>query len=253
MSVETGQTQRIMNSDLEKLINLQVKDSDIARKEALLKILPDEIKKSYSSAQDAKTALEEFDNTNEANSRLSRDLEAQVEDHKEKIAQSKSKLPTVKTNVEYRALLKEQDNFEKKIVQLEEKQLELMEILESDSGARGSLEKVYNEEEGKFKIIQKEKEAAIEEVKAALERLIEERQGIIDGITPDIYANYEKVMRARDGIGVARIADMLCQGCNQTIPPREYYEIKSSDKIHQCPHCSRFLYYEAEKTDSEET
>ncbi len=252
MSVETGQTQKVMNADLEKLISLQVKDSDIARKQTLLKTLPDEIKKSYSSAQEAKTALEGFDNKQEANSRLSRELEAEVEDHKEKIAQSKTKLPTVKTNVEYRALLKEQENFAKKIIQLEEKQLELMETLESDSGVRASLEKIYNEEESKFKIIQKEKEAAIEEVKAALDKLIKERKEIIGGITPNIYASYEKVMRARDGIGVAKIADMLCEGCNQTIPPREYYEIKSSDKIHQCPHCSRFLYYEEEIEATEE-
>lgn len=251
MSIETGQTQRIMNADLEKLVSLQVIDSNIARKEVLLHTLPDEIRKSYSSAQEAKTALEEFDNKQAANSKFSRDLEAEVEDFKEKIAQSKTKLPTVKTNVEYRALLKEQDNFEKKIGQAEEKQLELMESLESESGNRGDLEKTFNEEEAKFKIIEKEKNAAIEEVKATLDKLIEERKAIINGITPNIYTSYEKLLQARDGIGVAKVLDMLCNGCNQSIPPAEYYEIKSSDKIHRCPHCNRFLYYQEEATAAE--
>jgi len=240
----------IMNPDLEKLIYLQTVDSNIARKENLLKTLPEEISRYGKTTESAEKALKDFDEETDGFSKQRRELESEVEDVKVKIANSKTKLPTVKTNVEYRAILKEEQTLGKMIDNLEEKQLELMEKQDGRAEQRVPLEQAFKNAQSEFQVIRKEKEAAMEKVKTALEKLNTERKELVASVTPSIFRAYEKALKARQGVGVAQVANMLCQGCNQLIPPAEYYSIKSTDKLHKCPHCNRFLYHKPEENEN---
>lgn len=252
MSVEIDQSKIRRNPDLDNLIRLQKIDSEIALNEELLKSLPDQISKCYSECETAQNNLKDFDEKQEEDKKLSIELEKEVEDINVKITNDEAKLPSIKTNVEYRAIIKEQGNYKKKIITLEEKQLELMESLETRGSERVALEKVSHAEEEKFQIVKSEKEAAIIKVKAALDKLNERRESIITNIDPSTLGAYENVSGARDGVGVSIVRDQLCKGCNQIIPPQLYYIIKSSEGIHRCPHCNRFLYFEDEATAVEE-
>jgi len=239
-----------MNADLERLVSLQKLDSEIARKSNLLKTLPEEINRHGADLDKAKAALKTHDDAVEAEKKGRRDLEREVEVTKDSIAKSKSKLPGVKTNVEYRAILKEIENFEAQIKQLEDKELELMEKMEGGGNLRKPLEDKVKEEEQKFKVIKTEKEAAIQELTVEAERLTAERKATIEGISSNVLTDYERILKARDGMGVALVSERLCMGCNQLVPPQLYYLIRTTDEIYKCPHCSRFLYHEAKETEN---
>lgn len=250
MSVETESVKGDMNADLLRLISLQKLDSEMLRKEKLLKTLPEEIKQSYSDCEIAKENLKAYDTEAEADKKLQRELESEIEDIREKIAKDKVKLHDVKTNVEYRAILKEEANYEKRIKKIEDRQLELMEKFENRGDSRAKLESILKEEEKKFAIVKKEKNEAIKHVEQKLEELKKKRGSTISDITSSVFKRYENLLKSREGLGVTTVVDRLCSGCNQLIPPQLYYMVRTSDKIYQCPHCSRYLYF-IEPEDSE--
>lgn len=239
-----------MNADLERLIQLQKLDEEILRKTRLLESLPNEIKHLNVEVETARNGLKAFDAQVEADKKAKRDLEREVEVAKDQIAKDKGKLTAVKTNVEYRAILKELENFDKKIRALEDRELEIMEKLEGSQNARKAVEENAKEAEKRAKVVVAEKESAIGELKKRMDALLADRGSLVSGISGSIISSYEKTLKARDGVGVTRIKDMICSGCNQMVPPQLYYQIKSSDDIYKCPHCSRYLYFQPEEAES---
>jgi len=235
-----------IHPDLERLVELQKLDTQILRKQKILAALPQEIKRGYANCEAAKAALKAFDATLEADSKKRRDLERGVEELKEKIIKDKSKLPSVKTNVEYTAINKELANYAKQIDQLEEEELLLMEAADGRQEERKAFVARLEEEEKSFAVVKREKEAGIKALEADLEELIGVRKSTNAAIDPQLLASYEKLLKARDGVGVARAQDSVCSACHQAIQRQLYYNVRDSGELITCPHCSRYLYYQAE-------
>ncbi|MBI5816114.1 MAG: hypothetical protein HZB29_10970 [Nitrospinae bacterium] len=238
-----------MNADLERLVRLQKLDTEIARKSAILKSLPEEINRHGATLEEAKSRLTVFDTSVDEDKKKRRELEREVETAKDSIAKSKGKLPNLKTNVEYRAALKEVETFEQKIKELEDAQLELMMKMEDLGALRKPLEERVKAEEVKFNVVKTEKEAAMAELSRIIDKVKSERDGVVGGISATVLSDYERVQKARDGLGVALVTERLCQGCNQMVPPQLYYQLRTTDDIYKCPHCSRFIYHEAEESE----
>ncbi len=248
---DVGGASHKMNADIDALIAIQKIDSEIARKTRLAdKILPEELEKIREDHRNAEQKLENFEKQLEEENKRRRDLESAVEDTKSNIAKAKQKLPEVKTNVEYRAILKELDNFEKKIVAMEDEQIGLMETIEEKSSEKERLVREAAAEEKKFNAIRAEKEDGIKSLKNRIAELQTQRKSILNGITPSILNNYEKISKQRNGVGITNVVDGSCQGCYQLITPQLYYLLRTSEGIFQCPHCNRYLYYIPEEEKS---
>jgi hypothetical protein len=245
---EKAQLER--NANLDGLIKLQKLDSEIARlSEILDKTLPSEIEELCSSFSNAKEALEKHNQELESIAKIRRDLEASVDDTAVSIAKTKQKLTEVKTNVEYRAVLNEQENLERKIIAIEDRQLELMESAETLMAERNVLNSEAESEERRFQSKKAEKELEMTKLKEQLVVLVLDRKQIKHSIEQDVLAQYERVVKSRNGIGISQVLDRTCQGCYQTIQPQLYYQIRTTGSIYQCPHCDRYLYHNESKND----
>ena len=243
-----------MNADLERLVRLQRLDEEIARKSALLEIeLPREIEKLRAAFQSASDALKNHDAELAGLAKRRRELEMEADTARESIKKSKQKLNEVKTNVEYRAILKESETLETRIREVEDRQLEVMEAAETRAKDRAALDKGAKEEEARYQREKVEREKAMAQLKEALAALKQERSSLTGEVSPDILATYEKVSRQRNGIGIAPVADRSCAACHQLIPPQLYYQIRTTGEIHQCPHCNRFLYFIPPATEGAES
>ncbi len=242
----SGPEENRINPELAKLIDLQRLDTEILRKKNLLAKLPLEIEESYSECEEAKSKLADFDESLKNESKTRRELEREVESIKDKITKDNAKLGVVKTNVEYTAMLKELENYKNRITELEDKELELMEAAEGHSGERSVLEKAFKEEEASFAVVKKEKEQAIAELEKLVAELVNKRSGVISEIDATVLGAYERILKARDGVGVAEVKDMTCLACHQFIPPQLFYHVKETEELFTCPHCSRYLYYNHE-------
>jgi predicted nucleic acid-binding Zn-ribbon protein len=57
--------------------------------------------------------------------------------------------------------------------------------------------------------------------------------------------------RSRDGIAVAEVKNGACSACFMSLRPQMLVELKTTDKLITCESCTRILYIEQKKEQSE--
>lgn len=238
-----------MNAELQKLIDLQKLDQEISEFEGALASIPNQIQ---SATAEMAALTKEIEQTREVIASMQKSrkqLEKDAQSENDHMAKTKTKLPLVKTNKEYTAIVAEIGSVKEKITNIEDKELEIMEALEIKEGEIPAIEARFKEEEGNFKEYKTKKEAEAERVKTELQDARDKRQGQIGSITPEWAKNYNKITSHRDGIAVVRLLENVCQGCFQVVLPQVVIEVKMGTGIHPCPHCSRFLFWVEESEE----
>ena len=124
-------------------------------------------------------------------------LEADAQGENDHMAKTKTKLPLVKTNREYTAILAEIDSIKEKISSMEDKELEIMESLEVKAGELPAIESRFKEEENNFREYKAKKEAEAERVQGEREVVKGRRQGILGTIEPKRLELYNRILKRR--------------------------------------------------------
>jgi uncharacterized protein len=229
---------------LQQLVLLQGLDDEIAEHKNNLAEIPLQIDSARTELEERKkifsTAKEELD----ALQKKRKDLELEVQGENDHMAKVKTKLPAVKTNKEYTAILSEVDSVKEKISALEDKELEVMEILEEKLKAMPGIEKICKEEDASFQEYKTKKDAELKRKKQELDSYLSKRESVSVQIEKVVLGRYEKVSKSRDGRAVVLLRDNICQGCFQQILPQMVIDVKVGESIKQCSNCIRFLYWE---------
>jgi len=178
-----------------------------------------------------------------ANHKERKTCEGDIQMQEQKISKLKDQMVQAKTNEQYRAFQNEIDFCQKEIRKSEDRILELM-------GESEPLEKNVKAAEGALKDekaqVETEKQVARERTavdQKASNELNEERAGMVAQVAPATYQLYERVRKARKGIGVAETAEGRCSACQMTVRPQFMQELKKGDRIMSCESCQRILYY----------
>ena len=137
----------IPNEQLRFLVQIQEKDSRISEIAEKQKVLPDIIVTLEREEVNLSEAVTDHDNA----SKERRDLEGRLKDAEEKVRKLKGRIPEIKTNKEYQALLKEIELAGQEKSDIEEKILILMEKIDVLTAVRTAKERIVAEEERKFK------------------------------------------------------------------------------------------------------
>src|ERR1051325_11226675 len=124
-----------MTPDLERLIELEKVDREVARLSDEVAALPKRVAAIEEKLAEHKAAVEKAKARIKSNEASRRQLEADIKGLQEKIAKYRSQSSSVKTNEEYRALMHEVEFAEKQISGCEDKILELMIGLETEEKA----------------------------------------------------------------------------------------------------------------------
>jgi hypothetical protein len=241
-----------LHPDLKAVIELQQIDQRIAELTAQIDSLPTQM-------QTLEAQLNEFIHTSEerkqrlaANQKERRELEAEIQSITTRISKHKDQLYEVKTNEQYRAMLKEIEGEEAKIRKIEDQLLEEMieaEQLEKhihDAAARLDGEKARVA--GEVKQLQALRQTDVEE----RERLETQRQTDAAGLSAGVLDLYER-MRARRGQAVAEVREDFCTACNVRLRPQLFNEVRGNQALLTCENCNRILYYvEPPPTESAE-
>lgn len=172
-----------------------------------------------------------------------RELEREIEDTDEKIKQNQVRQLQVKTNEEYRALLKENDYLKKSNAQREDEILALMEDLERTSAENESLKVWLEEKRETLSVKREEIEAWMAQCLKDQTPLDMERSSLVKDIPKEMERLYQRIFKARQGRAIAPIISGICQECHMQIPPQDYNELQRNEKIMVCPHCDRILYW----------
>ncbi len=240
-----------MNVQLQRLVNLQELDIEISDQNKILGMIPKQISKGESELEEKKgklnSVLEVIESLKKNRSQLEQDVVAE-NDH---MAKTKAKLPNIKTNKEYSALLSEVDAIKEKISGIEERELEIMEELEEKEKEIPGLKSEFEGYEKDFLIYKKQKEEEQTRVQKELDEMNKNRDELIQSIDPPLVRHYVNVIKLRGDRAVVLLEGEICQGCFHQIRPQLAIEIKKGEDLNHCQYCDRYLYW-VPKTETEE-
>lgn len=232
-----------MHPDLKAVVEVQQLDHQAAGLTVLIDSLPKQIQTLQSQLDDFIHAHEDRKKRLAANLKERKDLEGETKVIQEKITKHKDQLYQVKTNEQYRAMLKEIEGEEGNIRKIEDQILEKM--IESEEIQKHVQEAAARLEGEKARVAEEIKQLQDERQKDLDEReRLQARRGEIAGVlSGSVLELYERIRTYRTGAAVAEVRDGLCTACSVRLRPQAYNEIRLSEAVMTCENCSRILYY----------
>jgi len=232
-----------MNSDLERLIELEKVDREIARLTEEVAALPKRVAVIEGKLADEKAAVEKAKTGIKANETSRRKLEADIQGFQQKIIKYREQSSSVKTNDEYRALMHEVEFAEKEIRNAEDKILDLMVALEAEEKSLKTAEAEMKAESVEVEKEKAEARSRTAEDEKLLGELGSKRAQLRTGVGDSALAHYDRVLRQRKS-AIAEARDQKCQACFVMLRPQTWQEMRSNEQIITCSSCGRILFYD---------
>jgi predicted nucleic acid-binding Zn-ribbon protein len=232
-----------MNSDLEKLIDLQQVDARIAVLRAEVAALPKHVQEIEAKLAGSKAKVEAAQAAMKADETAKRKHEGDIQDQQQKISKYRDQSLNVKTNQEYKALMEEIKFAEEKVAASEDKILEIMVAADT---RKESLKKTEAALKADTAQNEKEKESArlrTAEDEKELGELGEHRKQLRDGVSEEVLNHYDRVLKRRGSALSAVYEDQMCSACRVLLRPQVFQEVMSNQQFVTCDYCHRILYY----------
>lgn len=171
-----------------------------------------------------------------------RQLEQSLTQERDNMARAEERLPSIKTQKEYVAVLKEIDTakrFEKEISeQIEAKQAETEGYVSDRDEKTAELEGIKEKAASRLKEIRAESSELIEN----LEKQQKAREKLFKEVPKQMQRKYQLLFERRGGLAVVKASQGACLGCNMHLPPQLFNSLMQVPDIQACPHCNRLLY-----------
>lgn len=243
-----------MKLELEKLIELQITDTNIRK-----------LKKAIETSDERRAAIErEFEQhassireiqTQSESAKSERErLEAQIAENKGYLERADRNLKHAQNQKEYETAMRETDALQKQIAALEAQVLEKMTTVEE-------VEKVLSERSEEISSLESNRASEMETFEkelaanqAELDGELKKRHDVFVTLPTNLANVYNRMaQRSRDGIAVAEVKNGSCSACFMKLRPQMQVEIKKGDRIITCESCTRILYITPEaKTATQE-
>lgn len=232
-----------MNSDLQKLIDLQVVDARIAALRAEVATLPKHVAQIEAKLAGSKAQLDAAQAAMKTDEVARRKHESDIKDQQEKISKYRDQSLKVKTNDEYRALNHEIQFAEAEIRKLEDSILEIMVTTDARKETIKRAEAAL-----KIDTAENEKEkdharAQTAEDEKQLAELNAERKQLRSGVGEEALTHYDRVLKLRGSATAPVYEDESCSACRVRLRPQVFQEVMSNEQIITCFYCNRILYF----------
>ena len=232
-----------VEEDIQFLIQIVKKDTEIKERKRLLGSIPPRIKAIERELRKMDEDLSETKQVFEKLEAEKRHIDQDLKTHQGELAKKKDEQRLVKDNKTFRALNAEIEYINKKIDQAEERMLVILE----EGEARRKEIKIQTDRinSDRSKLVA-EKEKFEQEMNAAedsLKILEDEKLRILPHISEVIRRLYSRILTAKGDSGVANLVSDICQGCYSRVPPQKAHEVRMNDQILKCEVCGRILVY----------
>jgi predicted nucleic acid-binding Zn-ribbon protein len=158
------------------------------------------------------------------------------------VEKAEGRLPEIKTQKEYLAVLKEIDAAKKINKDLSDR------IQERDNEI-AALEQEKAEKEQELSDLKARVEDRCEEIRQSLEESgkdledkSRQRESHLQPLPVALRKRYQLLMERRAGVAVVEARNGTCLGCNMHLPPQLFNSLFRADEIQSCPHCNRLLF-----------
>ena len=232
-----------MNSELEKLIELQKTDTNIRR-----------LKKAIESAEERRAGIEqeferhassirEIQNRRDATRAQRADLEKQIAENQNYLERANRNLKTAQDHKQYETAMRETDALQKQITALENKVLEQMTEIEEVEKTLAERADEISSLEGNQTQALKDFDAEVSKNREEIENETKTRHELFVTLPPQMASVYNRLaQRSRDGIAVAEVVNGACSACNMSLRKQVQQQLRTSNSIMTCESCTRILY-----------
>ncbi len=233
----------VTKEQIETLVRLQQIDNESGKIRSKLDLLPQKIEELNSRLQEFENIIVEKSAVFAELQKQYRSQESEAKINQAQIKKSNEKLPSVKTNKEYHAILKEIEELHKKNSAIEDDMLANLDRLETEG-------KLIAEQKTEIEQLKTEighEKAQIEEENeqesARLRVLLENWDAIAKNVPEKLLARFHQVRKQSSGLAIVVVKDAVCQGCHMNIPPQLYNELQRGNALKFCPWCHRMIYW----------
>ncbi len=231
-----------MNPIVEQLLRLQRLDTDIRALGHDLQQIP---KKSNLIDDKVRAVRDPLDRALQEKADLEQarsDQEAAIKSLEDKERQLKLKMPEIRSNEEYSALLREMDATKRERDKTEERSLKAMERLEALEVELPPLEDAYKKGEEGVAADRAALKSEQEHISAELLAKQKERGLLQAEMKPAWFKKYTHIAAQRNGLAVAAVKGGTCQGCFIGVRPKLVQDLHYGEDVVSCEGCQRILY-----------
>ncbi len=242
----------ITKEQIHFLVKLQQIEIDAGKLQKQIDSVDNRIEALETGVKDfEKIIVQEETVINELNQKY-KTCETDVQINLERIAKSKEKLRSVKTNKEYQSSLKEIEDLEAINSKIEDDMLEFLDHIEDAEKKLGDVKSDYS---SKLDQANAEKNKILEQAEQGKKQLTElnaSRGDISLGIESELLKKFtETKTKQANRVAIVAVSDAVCRGCNMNIPPQLYNELHRFDSLQYCPNCQRIIYVDDRNGRSE--
>jgi predicted nucleic acid-binding Zn-ribbon protein len=233
-----------VKEQIEILVALQKNDTDVERVQGMISGIREKrsglearVAEAASAAETAAAELAELRKEYRA-------LEGDVKINLELIRKSKSRLPSVKSNKEYQALLRQIEETERTNSRIEDSMLSLLDRIEAGEKLVAQREQEGKQAEAAFASEKARLDGEVRNGKAQLTKLAAERERIAGSASDALLETFNRTRQLVEGPAVVPVRGTTCEGCNINIPPQQAIELRRFESLNFCPFCNRLIYWE---------
>jgi uncharacterized protein len=134
-------------------------------------------------------------------------------------------------------------SLDRRVTELEDAELEVMERLETAQAALTDVRARMQEVATAGRELTGVRERRVAELQAEAEKLMRERTDAVAGMPGELLALYERLREQKGGVGAAHLRARRCEGCSLEIDSAELANIagQRSDEVVRCEECGRIL------------
>ncbi|HPA20446.1 MAG TPA: C4-type zinc ribbon domain-containing protein [Verrucomicrobiae bacterium] len=228
---------------LRNLLILQERDQRVRELRRQLQALPREKDSLEARIKDRGAALQQHRLDAQHVETQRKELDLEVQSHKHQIAKYRQQQLQTRKNDEYAALGHEIERAEKRIVEIEDRELDLMEKFEAAQKAVASESAQVAEFEKAVRAQIADVEKKLRAVEAQIAEAEAERTTARAGVAPDILKRYQRILDHRgDAALVPLVHGSICGGCHMKVTSQTSLDVKAARGIVACENCGRILY-----------
>lgn len=235
-----------LKTHLELLVKLQIIDTEIYGLLAQKEELPQQMKVIEEAFQEKKQRLAELEKVSLELQKQKKDKELELGTKEEATKKLQTQLYTLKTNKEYSAMLQQINDSKADASLIEDAILGLFDQIDKSKNDIENEKKSLQEEEKVVNEQKKKIETKIKEIDDRLAQLDAQRKQVLPFVEEKLLAQYERILKNRDGMAIVGVKDNSCMGCNMFVPPQTINLIKMYERIITCEVCNRILYIDGE-------
>ncbi len=231
-----------MPTDLEKLVELQKVDLELARLNAQLAAVPKTLARIDAQLASARKRVEDARAAIKTGEASKRQYEQEIQGLNDRILKFRGQSSSIKNNEQYKALLSEIAHAEGEIAGYEEKILELMLNADSLHSRLGEAEAALQAESAEVERQKTETETSAAADRAAAAKTHARSQHLRQAVDDTLLATYDRILKSR-GYAVAEVLEHRCTACQVMLRPQVLSNIRAAQEVVHCDSCGRMLYY----------